>query len=142
MKHPIPLNTSPNSLCILIVVSVLVTLVSFHFWTCNKVVYFLYSFLFVCRSFLMLFFGLDSFVCLLIFFSDTYHLLFGSLCSAGVSIHSQAFIVMLVHFLVQQRNCTRSQCPYQLLRQHIPICDLHELLEAHTFFVYRCLEVM
>ena len=113
LKNPVPVSKSLYSSHILSAVSVPANLL-FCIWFCNKVVYLLFYFIHSRQIvFNVIFFGLDlfCFVCLWICPLLCW-LIFVSLCSVVVAVHSLTSLIKSVHFLALQGNCINTECPH------------------------------
>ena len=112
-KHHISVNTSLNLLCIL---SVVLVFAAYQFLCLHLQWSSLFSDQFCCyyRGYLCgyFLFRLILFCFVLICHSCVDYLLSGSSQSVAIAIHSLASPLLLVHFLVLQRNCINTWCPF------------------------------
>ena len=98
---------------------------------CNKVVYFLISFVIRTWIHFMLLLCLDYLAFFLTKFAFFYmdHLFSGTLCSAAAGIHSLAFLVMPGLFPGTRKKLHQYVMPLLISASfHMPICNMHELL--------------
>ena len=81
-----------------------------HIRTCNKVVHFLFNFVFMVQISFKIYYYLG--LTLVVHLSLVLHLWYCTLCSEIVVLHSPLSLIMLVHYPALLRNCIKTQYSY------------------------------